>query len=64
VTFDPDQVFDTLTGELEDSTVTEFVVLGGPDGAVRYEATVLSARGGTLSAVLGPEGQILSVDPL
>jgi len=64
VTFDPDQVFDTLTDELDDSTVTQFVVLGAPDGAVRYEATVLSGRGGTLSAVLGPEGEILSVDPL
>ena len=64
VDIDPDQVFETLDDELDDPVITQFVVLGGPDGTVRYEATVLSEQGGTLSVVLGPHGEILSVDPL
>jgi hypothetical protein len=63
VDFDPDAVLDTVADELDDSVIGQFVVLGGPGGAVRYEVIVTSARGGNLSVVVGPDGEIVSVDP-
>ena len=64
VDFDPDVVLDTVATELEDSVIGQFVVVGGPGGAVRYEAIVTSDLGGSLSVVVGPDGEVRSVDPL
>jgi hypothetical protein len=63
VTFDPDAVLDQISTDLPESTVTQFVVLGGAGDAVQYEADVLSAQGGVLRVVLGPDGAVLAVDP-
>jgi hypothetical protein len=63
VTFDPDTVLDQISTDLPESTVTQFVVLGGAADAVQYEADVLSAQGGVLRVVLGPDGAVLAVDP-
>jgi hypothetical protein len=63
LTFDPDTIFDQLLDELDDPVVARFVVVGGPDGAVQYAATVQSEQGGTLDVLLGPDGTVQSVDP-
>jgi hypothetical protein len=63
VAFDPETVLDQVAAELPDSTVAQFVVLGGAGDAVQYEADVVSAQGGSLRVVLGPDGAVLAVDP-
>jgi hypothetical protein len=61
--FDPDLVFSGIAEELGDPTVTQFVVVGGPGGAVQYSAFVTSSEGGVLDVLLGPDGAVLGVDP-
>jgi hypothetical protein len=63
VDFDPDLIFDGIADELGEPTVTQFVVVGGPDGAVQYSAFVTSSAGGVLAVLLGPDGAVLGVDP-
>ncbi len=43
--------------------VTQFVVVGGPGGAVQYSAFVVSSEGGVLDVLLGPDGTVLGVNP-
>ena len=63
VDFDPDAVFNGIADELGGPTVTQFVVVGGPGGAVQYSAFVVSSEGGVLDVLLGPDGAVLGVDP-
>ena len=58
--FDPDVIFTGIADELDDPTVTQFVVVGGPGGAVQYSAFVASSAGGVLDVLLGPDGAVLS----
>jgi hypothetical protein len=61
--FDPDAIFTGIADELGDPTVTQFVVVGGPGGAVQYSAFVSSSAGGVLDVLLGPDGAVLGVQP-
>ena len=47
----------------EEPDVTQFVVVGGPNGAVQYSAFVVSSEGGILDVLLGPDGTVLGVNP-
>lgn len=62
VTFDPAAILDGVTGELPDSDVVLFSIVGGPGGAVQYGAAVRSDAGGMLDILLGPDGVVQSVD--
>ena len=55
--FDPDAIFTGIADELGDPTVTQFVIVGGPGGAVQYSAFVASSAGGVLDVLLGPTAQ-------
>jgi hypothetical protein len=63
VDFDPDSIFAALDDELDQPAITQFVVVGGPGGAVQYSAAVTSSEGGVLDVLLGPDGAVLGVDP-
>ena len=64
LTFDADNVLDQVERELEDTSITEFFILGGADAAVRLGAIGQSARGGRLDVGLAPDGQVLEVAPI
>ena len=61
--FDPDAIFTGIAEGLDDPDVTQFVVVGGPNGAVQYSAFVVSSEGGVLDVLLGPDGTVLGVNP-
>lgn len=63
LTFDPDTILTAVDEELPDSDVVVFTVVGGPDGAVRYTATVQSVEGGQLDVTLAADGAVLAVTP-
>jgi hypothetical protein len=60
--FDPDVVLTGIADELDEPAITQFVVVGGPGGAVQYSAFVTSAEGGVLDVLLGPDGAVLGVE--
>jgi hypothetical protein len=64
ITFDPEIIFDILRTELPTSTVVGFVILAGPSQTATYEALLQSRQGGQILVTLGPQGQVLSVQPL
>ena len=53
-----------VVGQLPTSTLTAFVVEGGPNGVVRYSVVVASEQGGQLVVEVSGTGQVLSVDPV
>ncbi len=57
-------VLDQIAAELPGASIEAFSVEGGPDGSVRYVVAVRAESGGSLDVVVGPDGAILSVDPL
>jgi len=63
VDFDPDVIFGGIADELDNPDVTQFVVVGGPGGAVQYSAFVMSSEGGVLDVLLDPNGAVLGVNP-
>jgi hypothetical protein len=63
VDFDPSVIFTGIAEELDDPTVTQFVVVGAGD-AVQYSAFVASSAGGILDVLLGPDGAVLGVDAI
>lgn len=62
--FEPTAVLDGVSAQLPGSSLTVFVVEGGPNGAVQYSVVVDSASGGQLVVVVDPTGEVLSVDPV
>ncbi len=62
--FDPQRVLSCVFDQLPGSTLTAFVVEGGPSGAVRYSVVVGSEQGGQLVVEVLGTGQVLSVDPV
>jgi ABC-type glycerol-3-phosphate transport system substrate-binding protein len=62
--FDPETVLDGVTAALPGSSLTVFVVEGGPNGSVQYSVVVDSASGGQLVVVVASDGRVLSVDPV
>jgi len=62
--FDPTIIFSQLLSQLPGATVESFYVHGDGQGAVQYGALLTTSQGGALSVELGPEGEILSSEPL
>lgn len=63
VSFDPEAVIAGVRAELPESTVDAISVYGDGAGAT-YVVAVTSAAGGFLDVVVGPDGQVFSVDPV
>jgi hypothetical protein len=63
VTFDPERVLSGARAELSESVVDAISVYGDGVGAT-YVLAATSPAGGFLDIVVGPEGQIFSVDPI
>lgn len=61
VDVDPDAVLDVIDDELDEPDVILFSIAGDGSGAVQYQATVRSDKGGTLDVVVAGDGTILSV---
>jgi hypothetical protein len=64
VDFDPAVIFTDIAEELDEPTVTQFVVVASAGGAVQYSAFVASSAGGILDVQLGPDGSVLGVDAI
>ena len=62
--FDADTVLDGVVGELPTSVFDAFTVEGGAGGIVRYSVIVTSSAGGQLVVIVGPDGAVISVDPV
>lgn len=62
--FDPDTVFSTIRTELPDTILESFYVNGDGEGLVKYAVLAVAQCGGGLDIVVGPDGAILSVEPL
>lgn len=63
VAFDPDAVLSRLADELPDTEVQAFSVYGDGVGAI-YVVAGRSSEGGLLDIVVGPDGSVVSVDPI
>lgn len=63
VVYDPALVLSGVTGDLPNSRVDAISVYGDGVGAT-YVLAATSEVGGFLDIVVGPEGQVLSVDPV
>ena len=63
VAFDPELVLSGVQAELSESMVDAISVYGDGVGAT-YVLAATSPAGGFLDIVVGPEGQIFSVDPI
>ncbi len=61
VRIDPARVLSCVAEEVPGSTLTGFVVEGGPGGAVRYTVVITSSQGGQLLAEVAGDGQVRSV---
>ena len=64
LTFDADDVLDQVEADLDGSTITQFSIVGGADGAVRLGAITQSDRGGQLDIQVSPTGDVLEATPL
>ena len=62
--FDPATVLSKVLTELPGATIESFYINGDGKGNVQYGALVTSAQGGGLDVLLGPNGEILAVDPV
>ena len=56
---DVDRIFAGLRDELDDPTIVDFAIQGGPGGSAVYDATVLSDAGGRILVLLAPDGTVL-----
>lgn len=61
--FDPSRILSRVSSELPSTTIEAISVYGDGIGAI-YVLAGRSEVGGVLDIVVGPEGQILSVDPI
>jgi hypothetical protein len=64
IDFDPDAVLGRVADELPDASIDALSVEGGDGGVVRYVVSVRSDVGGLLDVTVGPDGEVLAVDPL
>ncbi len=64
LTYDDDLLVSRIAQELPTATIDSVSVDGGPDGTVRYVVAARSDEGGSLDIVVGPNGTILSVEPV
>jgi hypothetical protein len=62
--FDPEKVLERVADDLPTSAMERFVILVGPDGVIRYEVFVRSARGGQLAVAVSGDGVVLGVETL
>ncbi|MDO8361543.1 MAG: hypothetical protein Q7V88_01480 [Actinomycetota bacterium] len=62
--FDDELVLSKVLAELPGSSVESFYIHGDGNGNVQYSALLVSAKGGGLDIVVGPEGDVLSADPI
>ena len=53
-----------ISAELPGAALESFYVNGDGKGNVQYGVLVTSAQGGGLDVLVGPDGAILSVDPV
>ena len=61
IDLDPDRIFERLHDELDDPTIIDLAVTGGPNDTAIYDATIASTSGGVLLVLLGRSGEILAV---
>jgi hypothetical protein len=64
LTFDESLLLGRIADELPSAVIESVSVEGGASGAVRYVVTARSDEGGLLEIVVGPDGAILSVEPV
>lgn len=64
LTYDESVLLGRIADELPSATIESLSVDGGPNGAVRYVVAARSQEGGLLEIVVGPDGVILSVEPV
>lgn len=62
--FDPDTVLTKVRDEVPDSILETFYVHGDGDGNVQYSVLTSALCGGGLDVIVGPEGDVRSVDPV
>ena len=62
--FDPTLVLSKVLENLPGATLESFYVNGDGKGNVQYGVLVTSAKGGGLDVLVGPTGEVLSVDPV
>jgi hypothetical protein len=64
ITFEPAKVLERVADDLPNSVMERFVILVGPEGALRYEVFVRSPRGGQLAVAVTGAGEVLGVESL
>lgn len=64
ITFDEDLILSQVSAELPSATIDSLSVEGGNGDGVRYVVSATSSAGGVLDIVVGPTGEIFSVEPL
>ncbi len=62
--FDPDVVLTKVRSEVPDSILETFYVHGDGTGNVQYSVLASALCGGGLDVIVGPEGDVRSVDPI
>jgi hypothetical protein len=62
LTFDADRVLDDVAGDLADSTIDSFSIVGSADTGVQFAVVVASDRGGEISVQVDGEGRVIAAD--
>lgn len=62
--FDPDAVLTEVRREVPDSILETFYIHGDGEGNVQYSVLTSALCGGGLDVIVGPDGDVRSVDPV